>query len=338
MNHVTAIRTLVVSSYPPRHCGIGTYASAQVARLRADGHRVTVLSPTDGRGDVRVPFFGGRPFLRAATLGRFDRIIVHFQPALYYRPRAPVSRVLTSLSLLWLVVRRPETEIVVHEADRPPSLLRPDYLLLRLAFARARLRFHTNTERRSLEASYRVRVRAAVVPHTEAVDVHGPRSREEARSRLGLPANEALFVCPGFLHPAKGFDRAVRAFARAGGRGRLVIVGSVRDPTPENMAHADRLRALVRATPGAELIDRYVSDQEFDAWVAAADWVVLPYRRSWSSGALARAARLGTPAIVAAVGGLPEQAGPGDVVFRDDDELARLLGEPARGRPARPAP
>ena len=37
------MRILVVSSYPPRHCGIGAYASGQVARLRAGGHDVTVL-------------------------------------------------------------------------------------------------------------------------------------------------------------------------------------------------------------------------------------------------------------------------------------------------------
>jgi hypothetical protein len=59
--------------------------------------------------------------------------------------------------------------------------------------------------------------------------------------------------------------------------------------------------------------------------MAAADLVVLPYRRSWSSGALARAQRLGTPAAVAGVGGLAEQAGPNDVVFRTDQELVSLL-------------
>ena len=60
-------------------------------------------------------------------------------------------------------------------------------------------------------------------------------------------------------------------------------------------------------------------------WLAAADWLVLPYRRSWSSGVLARAQALGTPAIVAAVGGLPEQAGDGDMVFDDDEGLRAAL-------------
>ena len=70
-----------------------------------------------------------------------------------------------------------------------------------------------------------------------------------------------------------------------------------------------------------------MSDPELDAWIAAADAVVLPYRRSWSSGMLARAHALGTPAIVSAVGGLPEQAGEDDVVFEDDEGLARAMAD-----------
>src|SRR5438067_7045028 len=147
------MRVLVVSSYPPRHCGIGVYARAQVERLRADGHQVTVLSPPDGDGDVRVPFLGGRAFVRAAMLGgRFDRIVVHFQPALYYRPRRPLSKVLTSAAFLLLALRRgPRLEVIVHEAD-PPTRWRPDHALLRAAFHRAgRVSFHTRAERDALE-------------------------------------------------------------------------------------------------------------------------------------------------------------------------------------------
>jgi glycosyltransferase involved in cell wall biosynthesis/multidrug transporter EmrE-like cation transporter len=321
------MRILVVSSYPPRHCGIGAYARDQVARLRTDGHSVTVLSPPDGAGDLRVPFFGGRPFFRAARSGGgFDRIVVHFQPALYYRPRAVLSKVGTSLGLLWLAVRRRQLDILVHEAD-PPVRWRPDYFLLRLAFrAAGRVSFHTGAEREALERQYRVRVRAALIPHRVAPAGSGPPPPLEARGRLGVSEDGPVFVCPGFLHPDKGFDRAVRAFA-ASGSGRLFVVGSVRDHTAENRAHAEKLREECRSTPGAAMIESFLSDEEFDLWMAAADWIVLPYRRSWSSGVLARAHALGRPAIVADVGGLGEQAEGADMLFRDDDGLVRALGE-----------
>jgi glycosyltransferase involved in cell wall biosynthesis len=144
---------------------------------------------------------------------------------------------------------------------------------------------------------------------------------------LGIDPDERLFLCAGFLHPAKGFERAVRAFHQAGSPGRLVVVGSVRQPTPEALSYVRALRELCERTSDVTLIEGYVSDQGFDAWIAAADALVLPYRRAWSSGALARAQTLGTPAFVAAVGGMEEQAGPKDAVFRTDHELVELLRE-----------
>jgi multidrug transporter EmrE-like cation transporter len=141
-----------------------------------------------------------------------------------------------------------------------------------------------------------------------------------------------VFVCPGFIQPSKGLDRAVDAFAASTPDGaRLYIVGSVRDPTPELESYARRLEERCRTVPGVTMVERFLDDEEFDLWVSAADWVVLPYRRSWSSGVLARAHALGRPAIAAAVGGLIEQVAPGDVLVRDDMELAKAMSDAAPG-------
>jgi glycosyltransferase involved in cell wall biosynthesis/multidrug transporter EmrE-like cation transporter len=325
------VKILVVSSYPPRHCGIGAYARDRVERFRAEGHFVTVLTAADGHGDLTAQLLGGGAFLKAARRGgAFDRIVVHFQPALYYRPRRPASKVLTSLAFLTLaVVRGRKLDIVVHEAD-VPKRWRPDYLFLRPVFRLAgRVSFHTAAERVAFERDYGIRVRAQLVPHT--IDARPGASRDEARHMLGLEESGGpMFVCAGFLQPSKGFDRAVDAFAASGPNGgRLYIVGSVREPTPENLAFARTLSDRAGSVPGVTLIDRFVSDEEFDLWVAAADRIVLPYRRSWSSGILARAQALGTPAIVTAVGGLAEQASEQDVVVHDDAELAGALAASA---------
>ena len=322
------MNVLLVSSYPPRHCGIGAYARDQVATLRASGDSVTVLSPPDGDGDLRTSFFRGRPFFRAARLARrYDRVIVHFQPGLYFRAGAPAAKVLAAVGLVWLVLRAgSRLDLVIHEAD-PPNLWRPDYALLRLAFAVAsQVSFHTEAERRGLERQYRVRVRAALVPHR--VEARAT-TRREARARLGLSDDSGpVFVCPGFIQPSKGMDRAVDGFAAAvPNGGSLYIVGSVREPSPELERYAHELEEACRKVPGVTLVDRFLPDEEFDLWVSAADWVVLPYRRSWSSGVLARAHALGRPAIVAAVGGLVEQAGDGDLLVHDDQELAAAMRE-----------
>ncbi len=330
MTSGSIVKILLVSSFPPRHCGIGAYARDQAARLRAEGHAVTVLSPPDGAGDLRVPFLGGAVFRRAASIGGdFDRIVVHFQPALYYRPRAASSKVTTSASLLWLALRRSRAlEILVHEAD-PPIRWRPDYALLRRAFrAAGTVTFHTEAERRALERDYGVRVRSAIAEHrVSPAPASSGVSRAEARRRLGIDEDPAgpVLVCLGFLQASKGFDRAVEAFDRAQPGGSLYLVGSVREDTPDNRAYARGLRARCEAVPGVRLIERFVPDDEFDLWVLAADRVVLPYRRSWSSGVLARAHALGTPAIVGAAGGLAEQARDGDVVVDGDEELMEAL-------------
>jgi len=81
---------------------------------------------------------------------------------------------------------------------------------------------------------------------------------------------------------------------------------------------------------GATLIECFLSDEEFDLWVAAADWILLPYRRAFSSGVLARAQTLGTPAIVTDVGGLREQSGPGDVVVSSEQELTEAVRDRIR--------
>ena len=323
-------RILIVSSYPPRHCGIGAYARAQAERLRADGHDVVVLSPPDGDGDVREPFIGGAAFRRAAAIGgRFDRVVLHYETGLYFRPRSPLTHVVTSASLLYLVLRRSNVEIVVHEANVPPNRWRPDYRLLGTAFARARLAFHTDAERVALERAYRIHTRYRVIAHTEGVTVHARLSKEQARERLGLEIEGPLFVCAGFLQPDKGFDRAIRAFGAAGSPGRLYVVGSVRIPNEATDRYVRELRALASSTPGVTLLEAFVSDEDFDAWVEAADSLVFPYRRAWSSGALARAQRLGTPSVVSNAGGLAEQADPGDVVFETEQDLAGFFADAA---------
>jgi glycosyltransferase involved in cell wall biosynthesis len=331
------VNVVVVAPYPPRRCGIGAYAAAQVERLREEGHRVTVISPPDGDGDVRVDFESGRPFRVAERIGRdADRIVVHFQPALYFRPRAPLSKIAASRALRRLVRRRPQTEILVHEADRPIRW-RPDYVVLRRAFRDApALLFHTERERRSLEGAYGIRVRGRVVSHTEGVRVRQPVSRAEARRRLGIPTDRRVLVSPGFLHPDKGIERAVEA-VRGLERVRLYVVGSVKDPTPRNLAYLARLRGLIGDVPEAELVERFAPEDEFDAWIAAADALVLPYRRSWSSGALARAQTLGVPSIVTSVGGLAEQASARDVVVEDDRGLRAAVARLVATGPGRMA-
>jgi glycosyltransferase involved in cell wall biosynthesis len=69
---------------------------------------------------------------------------------------------------------------------------------------------------------------------------------------------------------------------------------------------------LIAASPAREriaFVNRYVTDAEVNDFFAAADLVVLPYRRSSASGPLHIAMSHGLPVVVTAVGGLVEAAG-----------------------------
>src|SRR5262249_56649214 len=113
---------------------------------------------------------------------------------------------------------------------------------------------------------------ARVLPHPVARP--GGVSREEARARLGVDGPLVLFL--GLVRRYKGVDLLLDAapeIARRTGA-RIAIVGEVfpdaRDTMRRVAASPVRERLLVH--------DAYVPEETMDAWLAACDAVVLPYR------------------------------------------------------------
>lgn len=74
-------------------------------------------------------------------------------------------------------------------------------------------------------------------------------------------------------------------------------------------AMSDEERSLL-AEPGVRpsvLIDRWLTDVEFVSLVAAARFVILPYRSATQSGIIPLASSFGVPAVASAAGGIGEQ-------------------------------
>ncbi|MBW3642750.1 MAG: glycosyltransferase family 4 protein [Actinobacteria bacterium] len=341
------VRILMVTPYPPARDGIAAYAVQEVARLRREGHDVEVLSPTPSAAHHHLDLARRcAPLALAARLRSYDRVIVQFHPDVFYPPGAtPGRHVETSIALAGAFAAAAaaggEVEVRVHEADYNLSRRSLRALGMRLMWRQVRrVVVHTEAERGSFAATF------GISPAGLAVADHGshfsPRTtldRAGARRRLGLPEDETMFLAIGFIQPHKGFDRAVRAFARVRPpRARLEVVGSVRVEEPAYLDHLDELRALVGATPGAALREGYLSDEAFDVWLVAADVVVLPYRHIWSSGVLERASMFDRPVIATRVGGLAAQAPPGTVLVEDDDELAEAMQAAARRSTPPPPP
>jgi glycosyltransferase involved in cell wall biosynthesis len=325
----------MVSPYPPYRDGIGSYAVQEVAALRRDGHDVEVLSPLPSAAHHHLPLPSPRSMLALADMAKgYDRVIVQFHPDLFFEQwwgPAPRQAVWAGFALL---ASRTELELRLHEIDYRSSRVRGALRRFALRHA-ASVVVHTEIERRRCIDELGLPAdKVRLVDHGSSFTARTSLSRAEARDELGLPADAPVFVSIGFIQPHKGFDRAVRAFGRLdapaeGPPPRLYVVGDVRLDEPAWLAHCDELAALIDRTPGAELRRGYVSDERFDLWIAAADRVVLPYRHIWSSSVVERAALLGTPTIVTAVGGLGHQAASGGVVVEDDEQLAEAMAAAA---------
>ncbi|MCE5229343.1 glycosyltransferase family 4 protein [bacterium] len=326
---------LIVSSYPPMACGIGKYAEQQAEWFRRRGERVDVFSPPDGGGDMRGPFDDGLLPLRLLRPGwAYRQIWIHFTPNFYYRSGSAWLRWMTSLAftmLMALLGRRVnflihETEYKVNEAARPGLRARLDRWWWRWA---GRVVFHSSAERDAFARYYRlspVRKQFEVWPHEKFMVARCELDRGAARSRLGLDPAALLLVSVGFIQPHKGFDRVIEAMrAIPDAPLQYKIVGSVRTDWDVAHQYAGRLHELADSDPRCEVNETYLSDELFDMWMVAADYVVIPYREIWSSGVAARARLLGRPAIAANTGGMAEQLIGGSLLFDTDEQLVEAL-------------
>ncbi len=182
---------------------------------------------------------------------------------------------------------------------------------------------HSEFDRRALHDAYRLpEVPTAVVPH-------GPYDHHQPPGRSPRPAAAPIrLLFFGTIRPYKGLEDLVAAFEMLRSRRtrdfRLHVVG-------ETWEQWDLPLDMIRRSPYADRIEvtnRYVDDREVATAFAAADVVVLPYRRSSSSGPLHIAMAQGLPTVVTAVGGLVEATRDyaGAVLVEPDDPVALSEG------------
>jgi glycosyltransferase involved in cell wall biosynthesis len=174
---------------------------------------------------------------------------------------------------------------------------------------------HSTADQERLESHYSLK--SARV----AIALHGPFDQYRTTDQppdFNEPAIAAVKQAPregvinllffGTIRPYKGLEDLIEAFneldADAVSGLWLTVVGETWEGCTEP-AH------LIATSPHRErisFINDYVSDEVVSAAFRHADVVVLPYRRSSSSGPLHVAMNWGLPVIVSRVGGLSEAA------------------------------
>jgi D-inositol-3-phosphate glycosyltransferase len=167
--------------------------------------------------------------------------------------------------------------------------------------------------------------------------VFRPGPQQQARRRLGLPADAIVLVFAGRVQPLKAPHLVLQAAARLAradpalaGRLRVAFVGG---PSGSGRADPDGLRQLAAALgiSGLVRLEPPCPQPELADWYRAATAVMVP-SRSESFGLVALEAQAcGTPVVAAAVGGLRTAVADGLsgilVDSWDPDSYARVLAD-----------
>jgi D-inositol-3-phosphate glycosyltransferase len=165
-----------------------------------------------------------------------------------------------------------------------------------------------------------------------------PGVREAARVRLGWPEVETLLFV-GRIHPVKGPDFAVRAFAEIATvrpEARLVLVGApAGDDGAREMEQLQRMVKRIDLGHAVTFAEPVPHRQLADVY-RAADLVLVPSRSESFGLVAAEAQASGVPVVAAAVGGLKTVVaeGSGGILVKGWDpgrwseEALRVLVEP----------
>jgi D-inositol-3-phosphate glycosyltransferase len=158
-----------------------------------------------------------------------------------------------------------------------------------------------------------------------------PRTKEEARRKLGLRNEERAILYFGGIKPYKGLEDLVAAFQKIAARGdfRLIIAGARKKGHEEYWRSIQQ--AIARDPSGEKVLQKidFIPDAEIEMYFKAADVAVLPYTEIFQSGILFLAYSFGLPVIATDVGSFREDVVEGRTGFickpRDPDDLATAI-------------
>jgi glycosyltransferase involved in cell wall biosynthesis len=283
--------------------------------------------------DIQVRRIRPRYAVPALLLGHGPRILhLHFFDELTQRPSQLQTAVRSLLFLALLALLRLRGVRLVWTAHNlePHELYHPTwgFLVYRLvARWSAAIIAHSRAARELLEARYGPLPDCQVIPIGNYIGLYGsPRDRAASRAALGLPADGPVLLNLGALRPYKNIEGLIDAFATLPEqmRGTLLIAGVAKSP-----AYAEQLRRRAASVPGVRLHTQFIADTELPSYLAAADLVVLPYRKMLTSAMLLCALSYERPVVAPAFGAVRELLHEGQSGFLfapgDDDALSLAL-------------
>jgi len=298
------VRYAVLSSYPPRHCGLATFAADLI---EATGPADVVAAEPAGEALPYGPEVVARIRRDVASDYRWGAQAVEAR-------RAPVVSLQHEYGiyggqdgshvLAFMDAATTPVVATLHTILRDPSP--PQRAVLgRVIDLSARVVVMSDMARRLLVERFHVQPEVIdVIPHG-VPDMPWVRT-QAAKAKLGLAGREVILSF-GLLGPGKGYEaviEAMREVARRHPQALFVIVGATHPDLLRQDGEAYRERLLEqRRALGLDahvtLVDRYLGRAELQTWLHAADIFVTPYPglQQIASGTLAYAMGAGKPVV-----------------------------------------
>ena len=122
-----------------------------------------------------------------------------------------------------------------------------------------------------------------VIPHF--IEHRRPIPRHEARSALGVDAQDRIVGVLGWIHPRKGYETAVRLLATLEPDFQLWLIGS---RTEGNQDYLAMLKSLARELAVADrmTVTGYIDEEQLSLRMAAIDVGLCRYRDASASGSM----------------------------------------------------
>ena len=298
------------------------------------------IVPTDGNFVVRHSYVGiygdapawkrGLRYLRGSVKALLSAVrdgysISHFH-LFHVGPLQVFNIVVAKLLGQRVVITAHDVESFVDRLE-VPTLSRWVYRRADRVVAHNSISRHELIERIGIDPA-----RIAVIPHGNYLHVLRPLPETNtARCELGIDADAKVVLFFGQIKDVKGLDLLLEAMPRVLDKHPDAVLLIAGKPWKSDFSAFETIMERHSIREHCITHIRYIPDEELPRYYAAADLVVLPYRRIYQSGVVLMAMSYVRPVLVSDLPGMTEIITDGDtgLVFRKGDvaSLASKINE-----------
>jgi len=164
---------------------------------------------------------------------------------------------------------------------------------------------HCQTSKREICKIYKIRnkKKIVVIPHGNFMNIYdNSLSRDQARRRLNISSEDFTFLFLGNIRCYKGVLELIESFQKIKEKNsKLIIAGRL-----EDKELSDLIGLKIKRGNNIQLIPSFISDDEIQMYMNAADIMVLPYREILTSGAAILGMSFGKAIIAPMIGCLQD--------------------------------